>query len=362
MDLERRLSLITRNTEEVITDDELRALLSTSSRPRGYWGFECSGMMHLGMGLVCGRKIKDLVEAGFDFTIFLADWHSWINNKLGGDMKKIKLCGEYFKECFTSIGLDPQKVKYVWASELAAKAEYWEKVVRIAKGSTVNRIWRALPIMGRSLNEAEVETATMIYPCMQAADIFQMTLDVACAGIDQRKAHMLARETAEKIKWKKPICIHTPLLTGLTGPAEAMRGDFDEDKEMSMRIGSKMSKSISGSSILMHDAPEEIRQKIKNAFCPPKDTRANPIMEIVEYVILPESGMITISRPTKYGGDITFNEYDKLETEYVKGSIHPLDLKNSVAEELTRILNPVREYFRRNPRLLGEMKKIEVTR
>ncbi|MEM2942957.1 MAG: tyrosine--tRNA ligase, partial [Candidatus Bathyarchaeia archaeon] len=190
MDLHERLSLITRNTEETVTMDELSDLLSSSPRPRAYWGFECSGMMHLGMGLVCGRKIKDLVQAGFDFTIFLADWHSMINNKLGGDMEKIRLCGEYFKECFTSIGLDSERVEYVWASELAADPSYWEKVIRIAKTATVKRIWRALPIMGRSFNEAEVEAAALIYPCMQAADIFHMNLDVACAGIDQRKAHM----------------------------------------------------------------------------------------------------------------------------------------------------------------------------
>ena len=362
MDLEDRLSLITRNTEEVVMTDELRNLLATSTGPKAYWGFECSGMMHLGMGLVCGRKIKDLVEAGFDFTIFLADWHSWINNKLGGDMERIKLCGEYFKECFTSIGLDPQKVKYGWASELAGERDYWEKVIRIAKGATVNRVLRTLPIMGRSLDEIEIETAAMIYPCMQAADIFHMNLDVACAGIDQRKAHMLARETAEKMKWKKPVCIHTPLLTGLTGPPETPRGAFDEDKDMSMRIGSKMSKSIPGSTILIHDPEAEIKQKIKNAYCPPKETRSNPIIEIMKYIILPERGSVIIPRPQKYGGDITFNDYKTLEDEYVKGSIHPLDLKNAVAEELAKVLEPVREHFKRSPKTLEEMKKIEVTR
>jgi len=362
MDIEEQQFLITRNTEEIITVDELRELLTTSSRPRGYWGFECSGMMHLGMGLVCGRKIKDLVESGFDFTIFLADWHSLINNKLGGDMKKIKLCGQYFKECFTSIGLDPQKVRYIWASDLAGEIDYWEKVIRIAKGATVNRILRALPIMGRSLSEVDVETAAMIYPCMQAADIFQMNLDLACAGIDQRKAHMLARETAEKMKWKKPVCLHTPLLTGLTGSTEAPRGEFDEDKNTSIRIGSKMSKSIPGSSILIHDPPEQIYHKIRNAFCPPKVTRANPIMEIVKYIILPERKIIKISRPQKYGGEVTFDDYNSLESEYAKGAVHPLDLKNGVAEGLTDILEPVREHFRRNPRLLEEMNEIEVTR
>jgi tyrosyl-tRNA synthetase len=148
----------------------------------------------------------------------------------------------------------------------------------------------------------------------------------------------------------------------LTGPAETPRGEFDEDKEMNMRIGAKMSKSIAGSSILIHDMPEEIRQKIKNAFCPPKEVRANPLIEIVRYIILPEKGTIQIPRPPKYGGDLVFKDYGNLESEYLKGAIHPLDLKNAVAEELVAILEPVREHFRRNPRTLEGMKKLEITR
>jgi tyrosyl-tRNA synthetase len=362
MDLEQRVSLVIRNTEETVTSDELRNLLATSSRPKAYWGFECSGMMHLGMGLLCGRKIKDMVEAGFDFTIFLADWHSVINNKLGGDLQKIKICGEYFKECFTSIGLKPDKVTYIWASELAEKVDYWEKIVRISKNTTINRILRTLPIMGRAIGESEIEAAAMLYPCMQVADIFQMDLDVACSGIDQRKAHMLARESATKMGWKKPICIHTPLLTGLKGPTETPRMDFDEDIEISSRIGSKMSKSIPGSSIIMHDSPEEIKKNINDAFCPPKETRLNPIIEIVKYIIFPEKGSLKISRSQKYGGDVVFDDFDVFKSDYAKASIHPLDLKNSVADELAQILEVVRDHFKKNPKYLNEMRKIEVTR
>jgi len=43
LDLEERLSLVARNTDEIITKDELRALLEVNARPRAYWGFECSG-------------------------------------------------------------------------------------------------------------------------------------------------------------------------------------------------------------------------------------------------------------------------------------------------------------------------------
>lgn len=43
MDLERRISLVMRGAEEVITPKELRALLEVEARPKAYWGFESSG-------------------------------------------------------------------------------------------------------------------------------------------------------------------------------------------------------------------------------------------------------------------------------------------------------------------------------
>ena len=361
MDLQKRIDLVMRNTAEVITPQEIRTLLETNDSPKAYWGFECSGLLHIGIGLVCSSKIKDMVNAGFKFTIFLADWHSWINNKLGGDMENIRTCGEYLKQIFTALGLTPDKVEFRWASDITDKVEYWEKVIRIAKSVSVKRTWRALPVMGRETSMTDIETAWVFYPCMQAADIFQMDLDVACSGIDQRKAHMLARDAAEKLKWKKPSCIHTPLLIGLQGP-ETTEKTFDENADLNVEISSKMSKSIPQSSILVHDTPKEIAAKIKNAYCPPKVVKGNPILELAKKVIFLEKESLEIPRPSKYGGPETFESFEKIESAYIKGKLHPLDLKNGVTESLVEILKPVREHFRRHPQTLEKMLKIEVTR
>ena len=359
---EEKLNTIAKGTEEVVTPSELRALLEEKTHPRAYWGFECSGFMHIGIGLVTGQKIKDVVDAGFDFIMFLADWHSWINNKLGGSMENIRVCGEYFKDCFTALGIPRDKVRYVWASELAGNKDYWEKVIRIGKLSSIHRIWRTIPIMGRSMEASDVEAAALIYPCMQAADIFQMDLDVACAGIDQRKAHMLARDVAEKIGRKKPVCLHTPLVSGLLEPASRGTERFDEDSEMDLKIKSKMSKSIAESVILIHDNPNEIDAKIRAAYCPPGITQGNPVFEIAKYIVFQEEGRMRIPRADKYGGPADFQSVVQLEQEYVKMRLHPLDLKKGVAESLTRILEPVRKFFENHPRNLDAMKNIEITR
>jgi len=361
LDLEQRVNLAARNAEEIVTEKELRALLETNIKPRAYWGFELSGLMHIGMGMVCGSKIKDMVKAGFEFIVFLADWHSWINDKLGGDMEKIHICGEYFKDCFTGLGIKPESVRYLWASDLAEDIGYWEKVVRIAKSVTLQRTWRALPIMGREMGLTDMETAWLYYPCMQAADIFHMELDVACAGIDQRKAHMLARDAAEKLDWKKPVCVHTPLIIGLQG-LQKSEAKYDEDTKINLQISSKMAKSQPKTCIFVHDPPGEIREKVRTAYCPPKEIGGNPLLELARHIVFVEKETLTISRSPKYGGPETFESYEELEKTYVRGELHPLDLKEGVASALTEILEPVREYFREHPKNLEKMKQIEVTR
>ena len=362
MDVEERLQLVTRGTAEVITREELRELLETEEHPHAYWGFECSGPMHIGMGLVCGQKMIDMVRAGFRFTVFLADWHSWINNKLGGDLEKIRLVGRYFRECFEALGLRGPRVRYLWASDLVSDSEYWRKVITIAKSASLRRVRRALPIMGRSLDAADVETAWLIYPCMQAADIFHMEVDVACAGIDQRKVHMLARDVAEKLKWRKPICLHTPLLMSLAGPGATLEGTFDEDERLNKRIRSKMSKSVPGGCIYVHDEPEEIRKKLRKAYCPAKQVEDNPVLELARLVVFPALGCLHVDRPEKYGGPVTYESYAELEADFASGALHPLDLKNAVADALAEILKPVREHFARKPELLEAVRSLELTR
>jgi len=316
-------------------------------------------MMHIGTGLVCAAKIKEMVQAGFHFVIFLADWHSMINNKFGGDMEKIETAGEYFKHCFTALGLTEDKVEYIWASELASKPNYWERVIRIAKTTTAQRAMRALPIMGRDMKTQEVETASLFYPCMQAADIFEMNLDVACAGIDQRKAHVLAREAGEKLRWGKPVALHTPMLMGLAGIQGSDKGVYDEDSKLSAVISAKMSKSKPENTILLHDSPELIEEKLRRAYCPQRIVEGNPVIEYYRLLAFSKNKAVILHRDRKYGGDLNFSTYREVEEAYKRGEIHPQDLKANMARILTEILSGVREYFDKKPESLEQMQKLE---
>ncbi|MDD1679286.1 MAG: tyrosine--tRNA ligase, partial [Methanomicrobiales archaeon] len=202
-------SLVTRNTVEVVTDEELRSLLPRSEK-RAYAGYEPSGEIHLGH-LVTINKLIDLKEAGFTVVVLLADLHAFLNRK--GTMKEVRDLAVYNRACFEGLGL--RNVEYVLGSDLQLEAEYELMVLRLSQEITLNRATRSMDEVGRAMDNPMV--SQMIYPIMQMVDIARLQLDVAVGGIDQRKIHMLAREHLPSVDYPAPLCIHTPLLLGRDG-------------------------------------------------------------------------------------------------------------------------------------------------
>lgn len=375
MDIEKKVELITRKpTEEVLTVDNLRDLLEVGMSLQHYIGFEISGYIHLGTGLMAGAKIADFQKAGIKTRVYLADWHSWINDKLGGDLEVIqKVALGYFKEGMKQsikvMGGDPDKVEFVLASEILERGDYWRTIIDISKNVTLARMMRSITIMGRQMGEA-IDFAKLIYPAMQVADIFYQGVNIAHAGMDQRKAHVIAREVAEKLKYHplvwdgkkvKPIAVHHHLLLGLQEPPKWPIGGEEEFKEIKAQM--KMSKSKPYSAVFIHDTPEEIRQKLRKAFCPAKEINYNPVLDWAEHIIFREEpAEFTIHRPAKFGGDVTYTTFEELKRDFAEGKLHPLDLKNAVAEYLIELLKPIREYFEKHPEPLELMKRVQITR
>lgn len=338
MDTAERLALVTRNTVEVVTEEEIEALLNEKEHPTAYIGFEPSGLVHLGWVLVA-QKIRDLVDAGFQVTIFWADWHAYINDKLGGSLENIQTCARYMQDCFIALGVPADRVRFLYASEVLNNLEYWETAIKVAKVTSLNRVKRAMTIMGRSEDEAEVDTSKVFYPIMQTTDIFRLGIDLCYAGLDQRRAHMLTRDAADKLGWRKPVAIHTPLLPGLRG------GNRMDPVE------SKMSKSDPNGSVKIHDTREEIAAKMKKAYCPPEaeNEDVNPVMMICRHIIFPREGHMHIDRPEKYGGPLDLDSYEDLRAAYYGGGLSPVDLKAGVVDGLDKTLAPVRAYFAEHP-------------
>lgn len=358
MDLEKRLDMIRQVGEEIITEPELRHLLQTKTHPAAYDGFEPSGRMHVAQGILRTININKMIKAGVHFKILVADWFALLNNKLGGDLKKIKTTGEYLIEVWKACGMKTEKIDFIWSKDLVRKEGHWKTTIDIARNATVKRITRCSQIMGRKSDEG-LSAAQIIYPCMQAADIFHLKCDITQLGMDQRKVNMLAREIGPKIGFWKPVVVSHHMIMGLSKPATASKDPAD------MLLDLKMSKSKPDSAIFMDDSTEEIKRKIDKAYCPAKQTDMNPVLEYCRYMIFEKFQEMTIDRHAKFGGEITFTSYEELENLFRSGELHPADLKAGVASYLDRMVRPVRDHFKKNARLkrlYESVRKLEVTR
>ena len=354
----RRIELIERNTAEILGRDELPGLLESGQQLRHYIGFEISGKAHLGTGLISMAKVRDLTAAGVRCSVLLADWHTWINDKLGGDRELIRrVASGYFTEALRAsllcVGADPGSVDFVLASDLYRDNEaYWATVIDVSKNTTLARMQRSISILGRKEGES-VDFAKLIYPAMQAADIFAQGIHIAHAGLDQRKAHVIARDVALHIRINtlhapdgavlKPVALHHPLLLGLRRPPVWPVPD-DSAREVFAEM--KMSKSDPQSAVFVHDSPDQIRDKLRRAFCPPDAVDFNPVLDWVDQIVFRiAGGPWHIDRTPPNGGPVSFDTYDEVATAYANGRLHPMDAKQALAARLIDLLEPARAHF-----------------
>ena len=339
MDIETKVKLIkSEPTEEIITEQELLHLLETKSRPRHYIGFEISGMPHIGHILVAGKKINDLAEAGIETQVLLADWHTVANNKLGGDWQRILKVADFYRRLFNEFC---PHAKVVLGSDLYRdNNDYWKLMIQMARRTTIARATRTLIIQGRSEKET-LHVSQYIYPIMQALDIHALGVDIPHAGMDQRKVHMLAKELFKDMGMGTIVPLHHHLLPSLAEPPKIEAGAEKEEIVAAM----KMSKSKQGSAIPILASADEVRAIIKASWCPEGIAEENPLLQLCRLVILPNLQELRIERDRRHGGDVTYDSYLGLETDFRNRKLHPVDLKNGTAGALISLMDPIIRKF-----------------
>lgn len=319
MSVDDKMELIKRNTEEIVTEDELMEILKNKKNPSVYCGYEPNGPMHLGH-FVTVTKLMDMARAGFKVKILLADVHAMLNRK--GDEEAINKEVDLWRKTIKAIGIDAE---VVLGSDFQFKKEFQFDVMRLAQGSTINRGLRSMQEIARDVENATI--SQLWYPLMQVVDIKHLKVDVALGGLEQRKVHMIGKDMAKELDYRF-VALHTPLITSLKGP------------------GQKMSKSIPGSGISVTDSYEEIKKTIGGAYCPVKEIGDNPILQIARLIVFPRFDKIEIKRPAKFGGDLVFESYSDLESKYASGDLHPMDLKNAIIEYLEKVIAPIRKNYK----------------
>lgn len=106
----------------------------------------------------------------------MADWFALLNNKMGGDLKKIQTVGRYMIEIWRAVGMDMRNVEFLWASEEinAHSNDYWSRVMEIAR---LNNLARCVRTWSEPAGQASQASRTggrayvrfdsnrFVYPC-----------------------------------------------------------------------------------------------------------------------------------------------------------------------------------------------------
>jgi tyrosyl-tRNA synthetase len=356
LNIDEKIKLIKEVGEEITTEEELKELFLKKEHPIAYDGFEPSGKIHIAQGLLRTINVNKITKTGIKFKMWVADWFALMNNKMDGDLEKIKITGEYFIEVWKACGMDLNNVEFLWASK-HMNQDYWLRTIKIAKINSITRITRCAQIMGRSEKDA-LSAAQIFYPCMQCSDIFHLNADITQLGMDQRKVNVLAREVAPKLGYKKPIIVSHHMLMGLSQPKteEGMSG-------ADAAIAKKMSKSNPNSAIFMTDSETQIRKKFNKAYCPEGVAKDNPVLEYCKYIIFEKFDNFHVERYEQEAMD--FSSYEELEKAFIEKELHPADLKQSAAKYINELIEPVRKHFQNNKKakeLLEKVESFEITK
>lgn len=121
--------------------------------------------------------------------------------------------------------------------------------------------------------------------------------------------------------------------------------------------GSKMSSSDADSKIDLLDSEQSVNQKLKKAFCEEGNIVDNPILAFVKQVIFPVNSLknssysFNVTRPTEFGGNVKYSNYEELQSAFASKELHPGDLKTAAAMAINELLDPIRREFEACPEL-----------
>ena len=312
-------SRLTRVTAEVGSDEQIADILDNPSDHHAYVGYEPSGVLHLGH-LLTAQKLADLHQIGLDVTVLMADVHAHINGK--GSLEHVREVGEEMAAHLRAFGL--QDAEVVYGSSFQYDESYQNALHQLQTTVSLSRAERS---MSEIAGDGTPTVGSVVYPLMQALDIAALDADIAVGGMEQRKVHMLARDALPSIGEEKPAFVHTPLISDL-------------------KTGSGKMSSSEGVTLSAADTEQDVRQKVSDAFCPQaieQEGSENPVLQLYEYLVFPRNDLVTVDRPSPYGGTLRYNSYSELEQSLVSGNLHPADAKDTLAAHLNNILEPIRQ-------------------
>ncbi|KAB8227190.1 hypothetical protein ETB97_009479 [Aspergillus alliaceus] len=323
-----RFDLIGENLAEILNPELLESILAEGRNPRVYWGTATTSSPHTGYFLPA-LKIAQLLAAGCDVVVLLADIHGFLDN-LKAPLDLVENRAKYYSKIITaileSVGVQTDKLEFVLGSSYQKNADYVMDLYRLSSLVSEHDAKKAGAEVVKQSNNSPL--SGLMYPLLQCLDEEYLKCDAQLGGVDQRKLFVAATEWLPKIGYRKRAHLINPMIAGLNG--------------------GKMSSSVQDSKIDLLDTPEAITKKIRKAEAAPRVIEENGVLSMVEYILLPAAGLkgrkeFRVER--KDEEPLIYTDIKQLHEDYKNDILTPQVLKPAVAAALVELMAPIRAAY-----------------
>ena len=298
--IEEQVELIERGVEECISRKELIKKLENSEKSgvplKIKAGFDPTAPdLHLGHTVLL-QKLKHFQDLGHEINFLIGDFTGMIGDPTGKSETRKALTredvqknAESYKEQVFKI-LDPEKTKVVFNSAWLSKLDSFA-MIRLASELTVARMLEREDFKVRFENGKPISIHEFMYPLIQGYDSVALEADVELGGTDQKFNLLMGRDLQRSRGQEPQVVITMPLLEGLDGI-------------------NKMSKSL-GNYIGITEPANDIYGKVLSV----SDELMFRYYELLS--------------------DLSGAEIKEMQTKMAAGELHPKEIKQQLARELT---------------------------
>ncbi|XP_042210627.1 tyrosine--tRNA ligase, cytoplasmic-like isoform X2 [Homarus americanus] len=288
--------------------------------PHVLWTVPITRRPELGM-LGHIAKVRDFLAAGCHVTVVTSDIISYLDGcQVPWDVAPHR--AEYFIELIKAVmstnEIPLENVKFIKGSDFQKNEDYVLDLYRMTALVTCKDSNDSVSTVLRDPNLL----SALLYPDMMALDEKHLQANIHFCGA---KHVPLFDFTEKNIPLVGGVpCIH---LSGAELPTLLNRAALTPEEEF----------------IDLIEQEAQLKKKLKSAFCEEGNINFNPVLSLVNVVIMPLLGeeKFRITRSEENGGDLEFESFQNLEGVFAQKNLHPGDLKNSVLEYIKRFINPI---------------------
>jgi len=245
--LEVQFAELTRGTESVLLEDELRSRLALGRPLRVKAGFDPTAPdLHLGHTVLL-NKMRRFQDFGHDVIFLIGDFTGLIGDPSGKSVTRPRLSREeiernaqtYEEQVYKVLDAERTRLEFNshWMSQMDAVG-----LAELMSRHTVARMLERDDFRKRFEANQPISIHEFVYPIVQGYDSVMLKADVELGGTDQTFNLLMGRQMQQSFGQPPQIVMTVPLLEGLSG-----------DK--------KMSKSL-GNYVGITEAPEEMFGKL----------------------------------------------------------------------------------------------------